>query len=266
MNLTFENEINEENAKIFDSNIFTSSMNIINFSSIKDFSDVNYDFNEDNIDFIEIKKEANLKKNKSLSYNDIKNPFFIAKKRGRKNAKNINATHNKFHTDNLLRKIQNHYMNFIVSFLNEILQFLGINQKLYFLNYKFKFNITKNFNCQLKNKSIGDILCNDISPKYKKSPNTNQIIINIIKNYPIINSILSEKYLNLFKNIYYKSKRIINLKYYGFDKIIVLSRKVKMYDDLINKSYNLIKKDFYIKRMNECVARYFLLNSIFLCN
>ena len=137
------------------------------------------------------------------------------------------------------------------------------------LNYKFKSNVNKNNIYHLINSNIEDILCTDISPKYKKnSPNSNRKVINIIKNNPIINSILSEKYLQLFKNIYYKSKRIIDLKYYGLDKRIILSKSIEMYHDLLNKLYNSnsFKIDFYIKSMNECLAKTFLLNSIFVCN
>ena len=264
MNLTIENEIFEENEMILYSNIST----LFN-DSLQHFSNNNNENVEEKNLLLDINKEVNLKAYMSTSKDNYKNSLFINKKRGRKKIKNINAIHNKFVTDNLLRKIQIHYINFIVSFINEVLQIFGYKQKLLFLNYKFKSNVNKNNINHLKNSSIGDILCTDISPKYSKnSPKYNNIIINIIKNNPIINSILSENYLHLFKNIYYKGKRIIDLKYYGLDTKIILSKKIEMYHDLLNKSYNSnsIKIDFYIKRMNECVAKTFLLNSIFVCN
>ena len=70
--------------------------------------------------------------------------------------------HDKYTADNILRKIQVHYINFIVSFLNEVLQNLGYKQRLYYLNYNFKSHITiMNFN-NLQKKSISEILCNKI--------------------------------------------------------------------------------------------------------
>ena len=111
-------------------------------------------------------------------------------------------THNKFYTDNLLRKVQNHFINFIVSFTNEILNQLGFNQRFCCLSYKFKFNVNKNHIMNLRHCTIGEILSNDISPKYiKKCRNFNIGVINELKNNPIINLLLSENYLYLFKNV-----------------------------------------------------------------
>lgn len=177
-------------------------------------------------------------------------------------------THNKFYTDNLLRKVQNHFINFIVSFMNEILNQLGFNQRFCCLSYRFKFNVTKQNIMRLRYCTIGEILSNDISPKYiKKCPDFNIKVINELKSNRIINLLLSENYLYLFKNVYYKSKRIINLQKYGFNKTLILSEKIKMYKDLLTKNNNLnIKDNCYQKRMNECVTRNYLLDAIFLCN
>ena len=158
-------------------------------------------------------------------------------------------------------------MNFIVSFINEVLINLGYQERLYFLSYKIKLNITKYYFLNLQGKNIEDILCNEISPKYNsKSKFINLSIIQKIKNNPVIKSILSDSYLGLFKRIYYKSIRKINLNYYGFNKEIILSKNVKLYQDLLNKSNDTFIDENYKKRMNECVARKFLLNSIFICN
>lgn len=272
MNL-LENERSQNNGTIFDflflSNISEKSNNS---SYISSSNCVLID------NFIESMKEnledKNTINNKLINSSiDIKKKFFIKKRnRGRKKnhifISSNSYTHDKFRTDNLLRKVQNHYLNFIVSFLNEILQNLGFEEKLYFLNYKFKLNITKKNLYILSRENIGQILCNDISPKYlTKNKNINLIIIEKVKDNPVIKSILSENYLKIFKDIYYKSNRIINLKYYGLNKIIILSKSIKMYQDLLELSNNSIKYDnYYIQRMNECVTRNFLLNSIFVSN
>ena len=272
-----ENENSQNNGLISDLLIYPNMTEIPNNSSYN--SCCNYllvtNYMESMKENIEDNNIFNINNNFINSSNGLDNNYLIKKRnRGRKkNNKFIFNTnsyiHDKFRTDNLLRKVQNHYLNFIVSFLNEILQNLGFNEKLYFLNYQFKLNITKKNLYILSRENIGNILCNEISPKYlTKNKNINLIIIEKIKDNPVIKSILSENYLKLFKDIYYRSNRIINLKYYGLNKVIILSKKIKMYQDLLKISNNnSIKSDnYYIQRMNECVTRNFLGNSIFVCN
>ena len=271
-----ENENSQNNDLISD---FIISSNLIennsSYNSCYNYELINnyMDSKKENIEDNAIINIDNKLINSSIDMNMDKNLFIKKRNRGRKkNNKflfNKNSyIHDKFRTDNLLRKVQNHYLNFIVLFLNEILQILGFKEKLYFLNYKFKLNITKKNMHSLRRENIGNILCNEISPKYlTKNKNINLVIIEKIKDNPVIKSILSENYLKLFKDIYYRSNRIINLKYYGLNKVIILSKKIKMYQDLLKIYNNSIKYDnYYIQRMNECVTRNFLLNSIFVCN
>ena len=69
---------------------------------------------------------------------------------------------------------------------------------------------------------------------------------------------LSETYIDLFRNIYYKSERNINLKKYGLDKIIELPKyKVQMFSDLIDK-FNRIEDFKYIDRLKDYVTKKFL--------
>ena len=190
-----------------------------------------------------------------------------SQKKGRKK-KEINKIeckkHDKFYSDNILRKIQCHYLNFIVSFINEILNILNYKQRLCQLDYRFKFNVNKKTINVLKDSRINEILCHKISSKYKMHDENHNIkIIRQIQNDYIMHSILSENYLSLFNNIYYKSKRIIDLSHYGLNKKITLSKNIKMYQDLINK--NIINDD-YKKKMNEIVIRNFISRSIFVCH
>ena len=78
-----------------------------------------------------------------------------------------------------------------------------------------------------------------------------------------MNKILSENYLKLFKKFYYKSNRIINLKDYGLDKNIILSKDVKMYKDLLKDNENFNEYKEYHKKLNECVIQHFLPDLIF---
>lgn len=263
MDLLIENEMNVNDE--FSSFIYSFKENTFNsFSNILFITDDNSNKT----------KDENNKENLGNKENKEDNIIpYKKRQRGRKN-KEIDEkiikmkTHDKFQSDNILRKIQVHYMNFIVTFINEILKELGFNQRFYKLEYRFKCNVTKNNIIRFRNCTIGDILSNNISDKYIKTcKEFNIILINELRHHPIINSILSENYLHLFKNVYYKSDRIINLIYYGLDKKITLSKNIKMYKDLLNNHNALFNKDkFYIIRLNQCVTRNFLLDSIFLCN
>ena len=197
----------------------------------------------------------------------------LKKKRGREKRKHneINENedngcvkiHDKNTSDNILRKIQVHYLSFIVSFINEILYNLKFKQRFLKLSYSFKKNIKKEFVNSLKTKDIGEILCNKISDKYKKDENINKNIYNKIKEDKVLKNIFSEKYLILFKKIYFKSNKLINLSEYGLNKIINLSDKVKMYQDLLNDIEKLDINKKYMKSINDCAVQRFFPNPLF---
>ena len=106
-----------------------------------------------------------LKKDNGFSQNDSTELTKKKRKRGKENSKGSkNAkVHNIFSQDNLLRKIQIHYLNFIISFLNNIIKHLNYDDKKFLkLNYEFKKNVSKNFFNTLKEKTIGEIITNKI--------------------------------------------------------------------------------------------------------
>ena len=76
---------------------------------------------------------------------------------------NKKKTHDKNTSDNLLRKVQVHYLSFIVNYLNDILKNLKYKQKFFNLDYDFKSNINKEYVENLKTKTIGEIISNKIS-------------------------------------------------------------------------------------------------------
>ena len=197
----------------------------------------------------------------------------LKKKRGKKKQNEINENedngyikikiHDKNTSDNVLRKIQVHYLSFIVSFINEILYNLKFNQRFFKLSYSFKKNTKKEFVNSLKTKDIGEILCNKISDKYKKDENVNKNIYNKIKEDKVLKNIFSEKYLLLFKKVYFKSNKLINLSEYGLNKIIKLSDKVKMFQDLLNDIEKLDINKKYKKNINDCAVQRFFPNPLF---
>ena len=160
-------------------------------------------------------------------------------------------------------------MSFLISFINEILNNLKYKEKFCKLDYKYKQNVNNKFFESLKTKNIGEIICSNISGKYKKDGKNNKDILEKIKekknnkeinnkeNEAIIN-ILSENYFDFFRKIYYKSSKLINLEEYGLDKEITLSDKVKMYKDFLNKNKELDKSEDYNNNINNCVKNKYI--------
>jgi hypothetical protein len=151
--------------------------------------------------------------------------------------------HDRFGKDNLKSKIQNHYISFIIDYVNYILLFLGYRKQFYKISYKDK--IKMKFS-SLKDKNIGEILQNNVSPSFDKvNCDENKKTFDEIKDKPGVKDLFSENYLDLFKNIYYKNKRYLNLSNYGKDINIYLpNKKIKMLEDLLEKEN---KKDGNVK-------------------
>lgn len=175
--------------------------------------------------------------------------------------------HDKNAMDNLLRKVQVHYLSFIISYLNDILKELKYKEQFLKIDYNFKKTINKDFLDRLKTKKISDIVCIDISKKYKKDKGANRDIYEKLKKDEIINNILEQNYLEPF-DVYYKSKKNINLKNYGLDIEMVLSDNSKMYKDLLKECLkdkdNKDDKDNYIKNLNFCVSQNYPIKDKFL--
>ena len=191
------------------------------------------------------------------------------RKRGKAKTKNDNRKHNFDSNDNLQRKIQVHYLTFIVSFVNDLLKNLNYKQRFKNLEYDFKIKIDKISTKSLKNNCIGKIISNNsISEKYKtikcnEREKYNLKIYNQIIRNKILKKILSEKYLDIFRKIYFKSERAVDLEEYGLSQIINLSDNVKMFKDLLLKDTGSISNNIYNKNLYNCIKKNFLPNLIF---
>lgn len=198
-----------------------------------------------------------------LSTNHITNPRQInniekqSKKKGRK--RNIDKTsqiaqtetHDRNSADNIFQKIQTHFHSFIPDSHNVIFSKLGLfedKEKLIKISHEeIKGMKIKNFNTYLK-MSVREILGKDTNQKYKNK--NNKLILQKLENNEIAKELLSETYKNLFKNIYYKSRRTINLGKYG---IIELPKdKVEMYEDFIEKNRG---DETYVQRIDEYIRK-----------
>ena len=180
--------------------------------------------------------------------------------------------HDKFDRDNIKRKVQVHFLKFLVNFINKsILEIIKkynnfkINgndknfiDKIQFkpLDYNFSKNITSvSFN-SLKSKNIKEIFKENTSPKFKKY-NNKDIYNNIIEINKDIELLLNSTYLEFFK-VFYESQSIINLRKYGFDLDINLD-DIKKFDAFCEEQEKDDNFEQYINRINNCIKRDFII-------
>lgn len=187
--------------------------------------------------------------------------------RKRSNVPSKGPHHDKFSEDNIFVKVKTHYINFIISFLNCIFSHLNYNKGLSKLTKGFKINIKKSNIESLNNKTIGDIISNEISIKYTTIDdkiNANKDIYEEIKNNPILSKILSENYLTFFKKFYYRTDSKVNLKDYGLNKDIKFTKDVQNYKHLLLKKG--VKEDNKYKMfIIEHIHRNYLPGLKFIC-
>ena len=182
-----------------------------------------------------------------------------------------NRVHDNNSYDNLLRKIQNHFMNFIVRFLNEYLNKNNIEKNFCKLDYNFKKKVNKKFVNDLKTKNLRDIIINNISIKYTRHENEanknclEEIESNEIYKIEIIElkKILSINYMDFFRKVYYKSERNVNLKEFGIFKTIILSKEVKMFNDLLEQNKSLGEE--HVKNIHKCALKSYFPGYLFFC-
>lgn len=181
------------------------------------------------------------------------------KKRGRPtdSEKENKKIHDKFSSDNIKRKIQVHYLTFIIYFINDILKSSGIKDEFKKLSYDFKKVVSQQKFNLLKSSTIGEIVSNKISTKYKKNEeNHNSKLYDIFKTNEVLEKIFDMNYLDFFKMYYMKNKTSLDLKIFGIEKEITLSKKTETYYDLLEK----LKKEEdegYIKLINDCINKHY---------
>ena len=220
-------------------------------------------------DYIPDKKSLGPKKMNLFIVTDKTNQStqLIRKKRGKPCDLNKKRTkiHDRFSIDNLLIKIKNHSLSLVAPFLNDILKVLFIEEEFYQLPHKFKKNIKNNYFSEEKKKTLGEIICNKISPKYKCDENENIKTFNKVKDHEVFKKILNMDYITFFKRYYMESKKCINLRDFGLEHEIILSDKCKMYNDLIERIKNSKNDDNenYIKSIKKCIDKNYITKKLF---
>lgn len=266
------NIINNVNNKINDDNIIIDVKNDNNKIENNNFDEINYgDLNDSN--FL---KDDNFENTKIMNSNDDRkilkkifslqlydnNKKLIIKKRGRKSSKKtILHVHTASDDDNILRKIQVHFLTFLVSFTNDYIGalFPKTDKKhipfFRHFDYKLKRIINHGSIEKMKSSSIGDILQMQASPKNKTCVNNiNQIIyMKLCQQFPELRTIyFNKKFKEFFVEYYYnKNDRTILLN----GLIINLSNKTQTFNTLIQKNKNNMSKF-------KTIATYFYINNI----
>ena len=174
----------------------------------------------------------------------------VSKRRKRNENDNDNGLR-RIHTaadyDNILRKIQVHYLSFIINYTNDVIDTLFKDKtipKFQNLDYQIKKTVNRKSVEGLKSKNIGQILQLRVSPKMKKSDSSvNKVIFETVCNkYPSINDYMNKSYISLFKEYYNNENKIFKVN----NQIIQLSERTKTFCDLTKKNGKFTEKMKYV--------------------
>ena len=156
--------------------------------------------------------------------------------------------HGKKSFDNIITKVQVHYITFIINLTNDvIISIFGKNSKkngLYFtdIDYKIKKNTSFENMEKLKTQSIKDILLVSSSKKFRtKKEDYNKIIYHkLVNSSEILDELFNMNYKSLFR-IYHNNAQPIK-KIVINQKEIELSHRTKAFFQLIEKNNEEMKK------------------------
>ena len=159
------------------------------------------------------------------------------KKRGRKSMKK-KKFHLKSDFDNVLTKIQIHFLNFLINISNDVLKATLTKNNLHFkhINYNFKKQITYEHIKYLKTVPIKVLLEKDISSKYRKYSKdfNSKILQQVIPSSKWLEEFFNMKYLSLFRIYYNNCKPLKQINFNG--KNINLSLNTKSFFNLLKKN------------------------------
>ena len=242
-------------------NLFQEHINIFNYNS----NLINNSFSYTNENFkLAFNQAFILRKGETkIDYENKKNLFSTEhpttkRKRGRfTSKKNERKEHTKYSEDNVIRKIQNHYMNFIIDFINDFINSKDKRNRFIEFNYKVKSDISKAHRKELEDSSINDLLNNIlISEKYNECPEFNKNLADKLlknKNDTFLKDLFDMKYLELFDYYYNNNKPLKEIKIKN--KVIKLSPKTKTFYTLIKKNEDMkerileVVEKIYIKKI-----------------
>ncbi len=275
-------EVDDHDCKIFQTINLEEDNNSL--SEIEDSKFIGFPVNleEDEIDekcLYFLKDEKN-PTNQTDNINQLKKFKVSRNTRGRKkkeillNKKRKEKVHNKYGKDNLLRKCQVSYFNFMIDFLNIFIRSfnskLRLNPKRKFIpiDYDIKKTINRTQKIKIHTNSVEDMIKNNISKKHSKSTLTsNKDLCEEIKLYriPEIEKIFKKSFIFLF-DIYHKSIRKFNLKELDeslSNLTIEIPETVELYKEMLDKNRDDIKFEEYKSLMENSIKNYFECNILF---
>jgi hypothetical protein len=183
-----------------------------------------------------------------------KRKLFKTTSRGRKSEIGQAKIHKKAAKDNILRKVNVCFLNFVIELANIIVTYFGFKGKFIDLEQNFKTNITKKLLKKLKSFTFEQLLSQKNSKKKnrKHSSNENEIFCKEVIKNENIKEIFSEKYMTILA-IILKSQR--NIKVGGYN--IYLPPTIKMFDSFLLNIKNKYKNDdSYIERIQEVIQEF----------
>lgn len=229
-------ENNFNNIKFFPQNIISEKIDLLYIDEEKNENEELF-FIKKQI-FTDNKIEP-LPSTDSQSKNNNNNNLLNLLKKKKTKRKN---SHTKFEKDNAMRKINIHYISFIVKFVNfNIKKLISKNHPLFSnLCYNFKQKLNNNNFNELKNKTIGEVLKNEGSNKNKRNvvfykDHNEKVFDSVYKT--ILKDLLDINYIEFFRNVY---SRISNEKFMDFCKKYKIPKKILFFEDFIQKE---VQKD-----------------------
>ena len=255
----FNNNIILPNFQFFTNQLFFSQLFNQNINPINHQQDNNYIFPQP---FQTLIEENNIPNEENdNNENEQKNIFTAYKshKRGRYCRKeNKYEVHGSDSWDNIERKIQVHFLTFLINFCNDALKAEYEHSKYTFkqINYSNKTNVSHNYIKHLKGCNIKDILNLKISDKYKNyQRNANNDLLNKVESSDWLDKLFQMNFIELF-NYYYNNEKPLN-KIIFENKEIFLSYETKSFYFLLKKYKNLrqkivgVAKNVYLNDSNE---------------
>ena len=232
------NSIN--NFSDFNNNLYANALYLLNiFNSV----DLKINLNEFSVQpNLHLQKENNILANNGIIENKMNFSENIPK-RGRKRLKmeNKKAIHGSNNFDNIQRKIQVHFLSFLINFCNDALktEYTQFRHTFKQINYKSKTTVNFNHTSFLKKSSIKDLLNLEISEKYStyNKFENKKLLDKIILKSKWLNDLFEMNYLKLFDYYYNKEEPLYKIIFEN--KEILLSSKTKSFYYLLEKNQDL---------------------------
>ena len=257
--MCFNNNIISPNFQFFTNQQFFFQLFNLNINPINHQQNDNYIFlqhfqpliEEDNIPNEENDNNENEQKNIFTAYKSHKRGRYCREE-------NKYGIHGSDSIDNIVRKIQVHFLTFLINFCNDALKAEHEHSKFTFkqINYSAKTRVSHSYIQDLKRCNIKDILNLEISVKYQNyQRNANKDLLNKLESSDWLDKLFQMNLIELF-NYYYNNEKPLN-KIIFENKEIFLSYGTKSFYFLLIKNKNLrqkiidIAKNVYLKDSNE---------------